>query len=288
MDERIALFYDVLTNKDFSEDKMMLIHSTISNKIININKSLADNINNLNLDSSKYPIDTPLFSTPLYRLMLSYAAFYPMLIQSYKKNLLDEVTAKDIIETIIMAIEQVDASSLQNTLLFLKNFISVKRVNSSIFKQSPVICAFVCQYDKYIVNTSRKAKNYDMMFFTRIIIMSMLSYGYIDFNYPDLVYPEASEFGEVRILKPLLEQRNYTYANVILSNKVLSSCHHEALYNVLTEVMGSRPLTDDDYRFLTMLLPKMQIAGLNHYADKLYACLFKNNTNWSYRLNISF
>lgn len=253
--DAIFMLIKMLKDDDSLRNDFLVMESYICNKNIDINLSLRENIGiilnedeDLTNDSRIADIvnsEEKFLDKPIYSLLLGDAKMRSFILEAENKKLLSEDTVLDIVEMIIMGIEAIeDSVNREQTIRFLMEVISRYRVRvKSKIQSSPIINAFVKKYENITAKERGRGKNFQDGFYYRILLYKLFSYGYVTFDYNQVLNSESEENGLETLVVPLIESRSYGHLTMMI-NKITVNKNVSFLKNIVKQ--GLSHLYDED------------------------------------------
>lgn len=250
---------DIVTNTD-----IMLLKSAINNRNIDINISIAKNLDLLstsdinNQEFMTYlgefiDCDDAFLNTPIYILFLSRRCFYSLIYVSLSKGFMDEEVYIDIINRLF--IKKTDLESLEEDSVFIKDMISKK---GKISLDNKVNKDLLIEYALRNIDslTSDADELYSAV--NKSIILKLFSYGYI--NFTDIYYYSGNDSLMKIFIYSLLDMKDYSYFLSLLNEKGLSI---EVIPYVESAISEYKENNETNEKMIEIILRRIKILENN-------------------------
>lgn len=220
--DAILFFYNRFNNLDYNENDIMIMSSYISNNLIDINKSIMDNIceyinsTESNIVLSQFDFDNQTLSIPIYRLLLQEYLMHSTLLTAIQKGLLTDEAYKDIVESLIDSVDKILPTEQERILPFIIDVLqSKKNADSEVMQDSKIIREFVSN-NKEVLALNKRVKNRGDLLQKKIIIIRLFANSYVRYgNFNDVIINYED------IINPLIETENYGQLRLVIGNKVI-------------------------------------------------------------------
>lgn len=245
----LLFFYNKFNNLDYTENDILIMSSYITNNLIDINRSIKENILRYAKEFDKENILerinllNPTFGVPIYRLLLQDTSMHSILVNAIKKGMLEDKSYLDVVECLLECDGKLLDEEENKLLPFIIDVLQAKKNASSELMQSSRIIREYVFNNKDKLSITKKVKYSGDVIQKKLIVIRLFANGYVrygnDFDI-NISYED--------ILLPLIETENYGHLRLVIGGKVIDASDVQYIIDLIDKYVhkNMEENVDDD------------------------------------------
>ena len=245
----LLFFYNKFNNLDYTENDILIMSSYVTNNLIDINRSIKENILRYAKEFDKENILerinllNPTFEVPIYRLLLQDTSMHSILVNAIKKGMLEDKSYLDVVECLLECDGKLLDEEENKLLPFIIDVLQAKKNASSELMQSSRIIREYVFNNKDKLSITKKVKHSGDVIQKKLIVIRLFANGYVrygnDFDI-NISYED--------ILLPLIETENYGHLRLVIGGKVIDASDVQYIIDLIDKYVhkNMEENVDDD------------------------------------------
>lgn len=246
--DAILFFYNKFNNSNYNLNDIMIMSSYIYNNLININKSIIDNLIDFSNENegidvlSKIDFNNEVLNTPIYKLMMDVETMHITLVTAIQKKLISDEVYRDILEILFDKVGTLEEDEENKVLLFLIDILQVKRNISIKFMQESIALRKFVVNNKYALSIRKKIKNSSNLVQKKMIIIRLFGNGYV--KYGDIL---GVNINYEDIIEPLINTKNFGHLRLVINGKAINPNDADLIMDIIDRCVNEVNSNDEEF-----------------------------------------
>ena len=256
---------NILVSGSTARTDLMLFLSAISNKSVDINLSIQDNLDIIHMqsfDDNEFmtylgeflDLNHEFLTTPIYSMLLRKIEYFELLLQAIKNGNLNEETITSIVNYIFNLLPTLSSEDYLVCLVFLNDILSSKDITYINKNDKPDAIV------EFIINNSdcleRKENSSEEKPIIKNIIIKMLKLGILRFS--DFIYYDSPSSSYINsLIMAFVNSDEYYYLYAILNEKTVDEETKPIIMNIISELLSDFRISYDKKEILNLAVQKL-------------------------------